>query len=149
AIDVAAPYLPDLKAALPADAPAVIDALPAGGPLGQGVRKEKEGLPMWASRQLEGAAPGQPGSSEEVWKNIDHPESRGSGPSVQTFDQAVKWLEAFPPLYDQLGRLAALPSKEFEARYPEFIAKAKAVNPLADQVLPMNRVMVASEQRTL
>jgi hypothetical protein len=150
AIDAAAPYLPEMKAVLAADAPAVIDALPSGATLEQVVRREKEVFLMSAIRQLKETERRRPGSWKEFWKNgFDHPESRGAAQSVQTFDQAVKWLEDFLPLYDELARLAALPSKEFEARYPEFIAKAKAVNPLADQVLPMNRVMVATEQRTL
>lgn len=150
AIDAAAPYLPDLKAVLPADAPAVIEALPAGATLEQVVRKEKEVFLMSAIRQLKEAERRQPGSWKEFWtSSFDLPESRGSAQSVQTFDQAVKWLEDFLPYYDELARLAALPRKEFEERYPEFTAKAKAANPLADQVLPMNRVMVATEQRTV
>jgi hypothetical protein len=150
AIDAAAPYLPELKPVLPASAPAVLEALPAGATLQQVVLKEKQVFLMSAIRQLKEAERQKPGAWKDFWKSgFDLPETRGSGPSVQTFEQAVKWLEDFLPFYDELARMAALPWKEFDARYPEFIAKAKAANPLADQILPMNHVMVATEHRTV
>jgi hypothetical protein len=150
AIDAAAPYLPELKPVLPATVLADLDALPAGATLQQVVLKEKQVFLMSAIRQLKEAERQKPGAWKDFWKSgFDLPETRGSGPSVQTFEQAVKWLEDFLPLYDQLAEMASLPWKDFDARYPEFIAKAKAANPLADQVLPMNRVMVATEHRTV
>ena len=67
---------------------------------------------------------------------------------VKTFEQAVKWLEDMLPFYDQLAKMTTLPWKEFDAQYPEFAKEAKAVNPLADQILPLNDFMLATERRT-
>jgi hypothetical protein len=149
AIDAAAPYLPELKSVLPAAGTAVLDALPSGATLQQVVLKEKQVFLMSAIRQLKEAERQKPGSWQEIWKSgFDHPESRASGQSVKTFEQAVKWLEDFLPFYDRLARMVALPCKEFDAQYPGFAEEAKAANPLADQVLPMNDAMVARERRT-
>ena len=38
-------------------------------------------------------------------------------------------LEDLLPFYDELARLTALPWKEFDAQYPEFVKKAKARDP--------------------
>jgi hypothetical protein len=57
-------------------------------------------------------------------------------------------LEDLVPSYDQLARLATLPWKEFDAQYLRFAKKAKTANPLADQILPLNDVMIATERQT-
>src|SRR5262245_46779683 len=56
-------------------------------------------------------------------------------------------LEDLLPFYDELGKLTALPWKEFDAQYPEFAKKAKAANPLAGALLPAMQHMVASQRR--
>ena len=145
AIDAAAPFLPDLKAILPASAPAAIDAMPAGATLPQVVLNEKQVFMMSAIRQLKEAEQRRPGSWKDFWKSG----FEGAGQSVQTFEQAVKWLEDFLPYYDELSRMSTLSWKDFDAQYPAFAAKAKAANPLADQILPMNDAMVATERRTI
>ena len=149
AIDAAAPYLPELKSVLPATGTDALAALPSVATLEQVVLKEKQVFLMSAIRRLKEAERQKPGAWQEVWKNgFDLPESRGSGQSVKTFEQAVKWLEDFLPFYDRLAGMSALPWNEFDARYPKFAEEAKAVNPLADQVLPMNDAMVTRERRT-
>jgi len=56
-------------------------------------------------------------------------------------------LEDLLPLNDQLAKLTALPWKEFDTQYPEFVKQAKAANPLAGFVLPSMDKIVAAERR--
>lgn len=58
-------------------------------------------------------------------------------------DEWAVWL----PLYDQLAKMTALPWKEFDAQYPDFVKKAKAANPLAGYLLPAMDKVVAAERR--
>jgi hypothetical protein len=149
AIEAAAPYLPELKSVLPEAGSAVLDALPAGATLQQVVLKEKQVFLMSAIQKLKETEQHKEGSWQDLWKRgFDHPESRDLVQSVKTFEQAIKWLEDLLPFYDQMAMMTALPWKEFDVQYPEFAAKAKAANPLADQILPMNDVMVVTERRT-
>jgi hypothetical protein len=139
AIEAAAPYLPELKPILPEAAPAVLDGLPAGPTLAQMVLSEKQIGLQWIIEQIKAAERRRPGSWRDVWKNLF--EEPGSQPkevagSVKTYEQAVRLLEELLPLYDQLAKLTTLPWKEFDARYPEFVEKAKASRPLSDFVLP-------------
>lgn len=72
---------------------------------------------------------------------------RGLVNSAKSFDEAVKLLEDLLPFYDGLAKVAALPPKECDARYPEFVRKAKADNPLAGYVLPSMDKVAAAERR--
>ena len=149
AIEAAAPYLPELKSVLPEVGSADRDALPAGATLEQVVLKEKQVFLMSAIQKLKEAEQHQEGSWKDVWKaSFDQPENRSLVQPVKTFDQAIKWLEDMLPFYDQLAKMTTLPWKEFDAQHPEFAKEAKAVNPLADQILPLNDFMLATERRT-
>ena len=124
-------------------------ALPAGATLQQVVLKEKQVFLMSAIQRLKEAEQHQAGSWKDIWKaGFDQPENRSLVQPVKTFEQAVKWLENMLPFYDQLAKMTTLPWKEFDAQYPEFAKEAKAVNPLADQILPLNDFMLATERRT-
>jgi hypothetical protein len=139
AIEAAAPYLPELKPILPEAASTVLDGLPAGPTLAQMVLSEKQIGLKWVIETMKEAERHKQGSWKEVWKSIfDAPEgqNRDVVQSVKTFEQAVQYLEDLLPLYDQLAKVTALPWKEFDAQYPEFVKKAKAVKPLSDFVLP-------------
>jgi hypothetical protein len=149
AIEAAVPYLPELKSVLAEVGSAVWDALPAGATLEQVVLKEKQVFLMSAIQKLKEAEQRQEGSWKDVWKaSFDQRENRSLVQPVKTFEQAVKWLEDMLPFYDQLAKMTTLPWKEFDAQHPEFAKEAKAVNPLADQILPLNDFMLATERRT-
>jgi hypothetical protein len=139
AIEAAAPYLPELKPIFPEAASTVLDGLPEGPTLAQMVLSEKQIGLKWVIDKMKEAEGHKKGSWKDVWKNLfDVPEGRNRDmvQSVKTFEQAVQFLEELLPLYDELANMTALPWKEFDAQYPEFAKKAKAVKPLSDFVLP-------------
>jgi hypothetical protein len=155
AIEAAAPWLPELKAVLAADGAAVLDALPSAATLVQLVQKEKQIGPQWLIRELQQAERDKPGAWQAVWIEIfnasgDEAEGpvRNAGESAKSFAQAIKLLEDLLPLNDQLAKLAALPWKEFDAQYPEFVGKTKAPHPLAGFILPSLDKYVASLRRS-
>jgi hypothetical protein len=139
AIAAAAPYLPALKPVLPGAAPAVLEGLPAGPTLAQMVLSEKQVGLKWVIEKMKEAERHKEGSWKDVWKSL-FPAPEGQDreviQSVRTFEQAVRFLEDLLPLYDQLAKVTALPWKEFDAQYPEFVKKAGAAKPLSGFVLP-------------
>jgi hypothetical protein len=153
AIEAAAPYLPELKSALPAAASAVLATPPTGPTLTQQVLLEKQIGATWFLQELKKAERNKAGSWQDVWKEVlGAPEEgdrvdRGLVNSAKSFEQAVKLLEDLLPYYDELAKVAALSPKEFDAQYPEFVKKAKAANPLAGYVLPNMGKVVAAERR--
>jgi hypothetical protein len=153
AIEAAAPYLPELKSALPAAASAALAAPPAGPTMAQMVLLEKQIGATWFLQELKRAERNKAGSWQDVWKEVlAAPEEggrvdRGLVNSAKSFDEAVKLLEDLLPFYDELAKVAALPPKEFDARYPEFARKAKAANPLAGYVLPNMGKFAPAERR--
>jgi hypothetical protein len=150
AIEAAAPYLPELKSALPKAASADPAAPPAGATLPQMVRLEKQIGAVWLIKELKKAERQKEGSWRGVWKEIfEQSESpdRDVVKAAKTFKQTIKMLEDLLPFYDQQAKLTALPWKEFDARYPEFIKKAKAANPLAGYVLPAMNKVAAAQRR--
>jgi hypothetical protein len=157
AIEAAAPYLSDLKPILPPDAPALLNALPAGPTLPQVVLMEKQLGALWMVRVLKEAEERREGAWQGTWKELcdamimgnegEESRNRGIVPPVKTFAQAVQMLEDLLPLYDELARLSALPWNEFDARYPAFVAQVKAAGPLARFVLPnMDQIVPAARR---
>jgi hypothetical protein len=151
AFRAAAPYLPELKSVLPKNASAVLDGLPAGATLQQVALKEKQVSAMWLIQELKEAERRKEGSWQDVWRRVfGAPEegdaSRDLAKSVKTFEQAIKTLEDLLPYFDELAKATALPWKEFDAQYPEFVKKAKAANPMAGFILSLDLAM-ASERR--
>src|SRR5262249_30913371 len=138
----------------PENASAVLDALPAGPTLAQMVVAEKQFGPVWLIQRLKKAEQRKPDSWRAAWKeDFEIPTAGGEGPSrevksVATFEQAIKMLEGSLPLYDELAKLSALPWKEYDAQYPEFVKKARAANPLTGYLLPTTYHIVATERRT-
>ena len=154
AIEAAAPWLPELKAALPADAPAVLDALPAGATLEHMLLTEKQIGPLWMIRELKQAEQRQGGAWQALWNEVlqvpgDESENplRDPAQSAKTFKQAMQMLEDHIPLNVQLIKIAALPWKQFDAQYPDFIARTKTLNPLASVFLPNLAKYVAAQRR--
>jgi len=154
AIQTAAPYLQELKSVLPETASAALDGLRSGATLRQMVLKEKQVGGQWLIRELKEAEGRQQGSWRDLWKEVLSAPGEGDRvdrelvKSAKTFEQAVKMLEDLLPMYDELADLVALPWKDFDARYPAFIKKAKAANPLAGYVLPAMDHVTASQRRT-
>jgi hypothetical protein len=157
AIDAAAPYLPELKSALPASTAAELAAFPAEPTISQLLLKEKEVGPLWMLKRLKAAERRLPGCWQTVWKEtFDTIISASEGEvganreaiqSVKSFEQATKWFDELLPLYDELVKLSALPWQEFDARYPEFVKKAKSVNPLAETFYPNLSKFLDSQRR--
>jgi hypothetical protein len=153
AIEAAAPYLPQLKPVLPEVVSAALNALPARPTLPQMVLKEKQIGPEWLIQRLTEAEQHKKGSWQSAWKELFFaPNEKGEDQnqeltqSAKTFDQAIKMLKDLLPFFDELANVTALPPKEFDAQYPEFVQKAKAANPLATFVLSSN-LTIASERR--
>jgi hypothetical protein len=153
-IEAAVPYLPELKSTLLQDKSGVLDEMPAATTLEQVVLKEKQVFLMSTLQQLKQAEQQKKDAWQPLWKGYfegsspSSAEDRNAIQSVKTFAQAVKMLEDLLPIYDELAKQATLPWKEFDARYPDFAKKAKTGNPLAEQILPLNEAMVATERRT-
>ncbi len=55
-------------------------------------------------------------------------------------------LKDLLPFSDELANVTALPPKEFDAQYPEFVQKVKATSPMAILILSTN-LTIASERR--
>jgi hypothetical protein len=156
AIDAAAPWLPEMKAILPKDAPGVLAALPAGATLVELVEREKQIGPLWLIRELKQAEQHQAGSWQAVWNEVlqsptEESDSslRDASRSAKSFEEAVKILEEMLPLNDQLAKIAALPWKEFDIQLPKFVTKTKAAHPLAGYLLPSMASYVAAQRRCL
>lgn len=153
AIEAAAPYLPRLKSVLPDVVSAALDALPARPTLPQLVLKEKQIGPEWLIQRLTEAEQHKKGSWEAAWKELFlAPNEKGEDQnteltqSARTFDQAIKMLKDLLPFSDELANVTALPPKEFDAQYPEFVQKVKATSPMAILILSTN-LTIASERR--
>ncbi len=152
AIEAASPSLPDLKPILAAG-PALPDS-PAPATLQQLVLKEKQIGPIWLIRRLNEIERREPGSWQGFWKEIlSAPgeelqvQDKEAIQSAKTFDQAIKMLEDLLPLDDELAEIAGLPWRDFDARYPEFVKKAKATSALAGYLLPSLDRYVATQRR--
>lgn len=136
AVDLLAPYLPELRGRAGAVV-AAYESLAPGATFEQAYRSmEKEHTVRWLLDRLREAERRKPGSWRDVWqKTFDAPESRDVAARVTTFEQAVAAISDLLPVCDQLAALVVLPRDEFDARYPGFKAKVKANNPLAGHLL--------------
>jgi hypothetical protein len=152
AIEATAPYLPELKPVVAGTLSAVLDVPSTGATLPQMVRMEKELGAMWLIQELKEAERHKKGSWQGVWDEMfnwtKEPEWEVAK-SVRTFEQAIKGLEDVLPVYDELEKMVALPWKEFDAQYPEFMRKAKAVNPVGGLLLPAMHKAVTSQRRMI
>lgn len=157
AIETAAPFLPQLKPALPPGAAAALAALPKEPTIAQLLAIEKQVGPGWLLGRLNDAERKQPGSWQTVWKETFAAVlSGGEGQadanretilSVKSYEQATKWLEELLPLYDEGAKIAERPWDEFDAAYGGFIKKAKGVNPLAETFFPNLEKFVPVQRR--
>jgi hypothetical protein len=149
ALEAAAPYLPELKQALPEAASDVLDTPPAAPTPQQLVLCEKQIMPLWLIQELKQAEQHKEGSWQAVWKEVfQWPEGKSPDPvpAAQTLEQALKLLEDILPWYDELAKVTALPGKEFDVQYPEFVKKAKAASPLWI-IFPAMDKLVSAQRR--
>jgi hypothetical protein len=152
AIDVVAPYLPQLKSVLPKPPTTVLDSLPARPTLQQMIAVEKRLGPTWLIRELKKAEEHKQGSWQGVWKELfDAPGENEKAhtdvvQSAKTLEQAIKMMEEVGSLHDELAELSARPWNEFDDRYPAFAKKANAVNKAAAFILP-NMAKISGMQR--
>jgi hypothetical protein len=154
AIEAAAPYLPELRSALPAATSAVLDAPSTGATLPEMVLMEKQIGPIWLIGELKAAERRQEGSWQGVWNEIfEAPNEGGANPdreaarAVKTLDQALKSLEDALPWYDRMAEVAALPREGFDKQYPELLSRAKAASPVGGLLLPSLDRMVEVRRR--
>src|SRR3954463_3600677 len=129
------------------------DRLRAGPTVAQMLKRENESFLGWMVGELKAVEKAKPGSWLDLWQEVTGVPAEGGEPvpdvvkGVKSFDEAIKLTEGLTPLYDELAKLTELPPKEFDARYPEFLKKAKAANVLAGAVLPaVDRVMAAKHR---
>jgi hypothetical protein len=153
-IEAAAPWLPESKGAIVANASAVLESLPAGVTLQQLVMVEKQIGPVWMIRELKQAEQRKAGSWQVVWSSVlSHTGSESENPlrnlerSAKTLEQALRMLEDQLPLSDQLAKISILPWKEFDVQYPEFVTKMTTPNSLAGFLLPNLGKFVAAQRR--
>jgi len=152
AVQAAASHLPAAKAALP-DLAAALDGLPASPTVADMLKRENESFVGGTIRELKAAEKAKPGDWARVWKEIIGPGTEGAEPgaaalrAVKSFDEVIQLSESLIPMYDELAKLSALPPKEFDAKYPEFVKKAEAANPLARAVLPAVDKVGAAKRR--
>ncbi len=138
AIETTAPYLPELKSALPPHSASLLARLPQEPTAAQLLTVEKQVGPVWLLGRLRDAERKQPGSWQTVWKEtFDSVFSGNEGAAnadrdiilaVKSYEQATKWLEELLPLYDEGVKIAGLRWDEFDPAYTNFVKKTSAVN---------------------
>jgi hypothetical protein len=148
AIDVVAPYLPELRSLSPRIV-ASYEALPAGATFEQAyLTMEKRYSVQWLIRRLREAEARKPGGWRDAWDSaFVGEEGRNFAKTIGTFEQAIKQVEDLLPVCDQMARLVVLPREEFDAQYPAFKAKTKAAHPLAGLLLTAPDNVLATAHR--
>lgn len=150
AIDVAAPYLPELKAVLSPEVSDLFDSPAATATLAQMVILEKQLVPAWLIHELKQAENRKPGSWADVWKEL-FGEAPGAEQQfvqpTQTLDETLKMLEDLLPVFDELASMTNLPWKDFDAQYSEFARKRTAANRYYGGLVPAIEKFAASQRR--
>jgi hypothetical protein len=148
AIDLLAPYLPELQAFSPGII-AAYESLPAGATFEQTyLSTEKQYTIRWMINALKDAEGKKKGGWRDVWKKVfDTPESRAVADRIDSFPQAVEAMEDLLPVCDQMAVLVTLPRDQFEAQYPAFKEKVKATHRLAGHFLTAPDKVLATRHR--
>jgi hypothetical protein len=146
AIDLVAPYVPEIKAPYP-QVVAAFEALPTAATVRQTLPIEKKFMAGYVVTELTKVEKAKPGAWRELWKNLLGPEAPDSVKQIGTFEEAIRLTENVIPVYDELEKLIVLPKEEFDAQYPEFKQKTAAANPLAEILLPAMDKVLAKERR--
>jgi hypothetical protein len=147
AVDLAAPYAPDLNTSYAAAA-ARFKELPSAPVVRDTLAAEKKLFLDWVIKKMQEEEARKPGAGLVLWQNLL---SGGDAPEALTriadVKECIRFLEGVGPVYDELEKLLALPKAEFDRRYPAFKAKIEAENVLASQYVPAVDQLLAKEQR--
>lgn len=150
AIDLLAPYIPEIKASHERSV-AMFEALPPAPSMSDCMRVEQKYFLAWMIKRLKDAERDKPGAWQSEWKSFFPPSEtepvlQAVG-KVRTFEQAIEQTEPLLPLYDDLQRIIDLPKDEFEIQYPAFKRKAAETSPLAELILPAVDKVIHKECR--
>jgi hypothetical protein len=148
AIDTVAPYLPELGGSYE-DAMAAFESLPPSPSLTQAVLCEKQ-LAAAVLQQIRDAEERHPGSWRDTWKTIVFGAENPPIPfeNIESFDELVEMMDKFYSIYNELIVLAALPPREFDAKFPAFVERAGAASAMAGHLLPAMQKFVAVQRRS-
>jgi hypothetical protein len=145
-IDAVAPHLEDLGASYEKSVK-LFESLPPSPRLDHAVLCEKR-MATSIIRQLREAEERRPGSWRETLQAILGPGHPDPFKDAQSLDDVIRQTNDFMAVYDELGQLVVLPPEEFDAKFPKFVDRARAANPVADLLLPaMQKVMDATRRR--
>jgi hypothetical protein len=148
ALDMLAPYLPQLDAAAVKRLSAQLENLPVGATIQQKLLAEKSYQLPSIIRIMQASERDKKGSWREALKAIvAEPQSKAAVDGISTFEKAIQLVEDLAPIYDQQAKLMVLPKEEYEAQYPGLVKKATAANPLAGLVLIEVDKLAAFERR--
>jgi hypothetical protein len=146
-VDTVAPQVVEMKAPY-AQAAQMYGKLPRAATLADAITREKNSMLPYIVKHLRDAERQKPGSWRDMWKEfLDFPGIPEEVKKIESLDEAVRQIEALPPVYDEMAVLVALPKAEFDARYPAFKQKTKAANPLAGTILPAIDKLLAQQHR--
>jgi hypothetical protein len=145
-VDTIAPHVPELGIPYD-DAAHAFAALPPAPNLEHAVQCEKR-MASTIVQQLRAAEEKRTGSWRETWLAMLGPDADESLKIAESLEQVITQLEAFQSVYDELAALVTLPPAEFDAKFPEFVKKAGAANPMAKLLLPAMDKVIATKRRS-
>jgi hypothetical protein len=149
AIGALAPHLQKFDAAALKVLSASLEKLPPGATLQQGLLWEKRHITQSITKLLRDQERANKGDWQATLKAIFNlAESQDAIPAISSIDKAVQLANDLAPFYDEQARLVTLAKTEYDAKYPEFIKKAKAANPLSGALLPAVDRLLANEWRS-
>jgi hypothetical protein len=146
AIDVVAPYLPEVNASYE-DAVAMFESLPPSPPISQGVLCEQQ-MALSIIDQLKKAEEQRPGAWQKVWHSMLGKDASGPLKDVESLDKLVEMMEEFQTVFDELAQLTTLPPQEFDAKYPAFVQRAEATSPVAKLLLPAMQKVITAQRHS-
>jgi hypothetical protein len=147
AVDLAAPYAPDLDTSYAA-AVARFESLPHAPSVRDTIAAEKKIFIEWVINKLREEEDRKSGAGLALWKNlVSGAEAPESLTQIADIDECIRLLEEVLPVYDELAKLLALPKADFDKQYSAFKSKTKAERPLAGLLVPAVDQLLAKEQR--
>jgi hypothetical protein len=147
AIDLSAPYIPELKANY-AQARTMLETLPSATRVQDTIGIEKKFFVEWMIGKLKEEEQRKKGAGLELWKNfLTGSPLPDSLKNVVSVDEAAKMIQELLPIYDEIAKLVALPKEQFDQQYPAFKQKTKAAHPLAGVIVPAVDDLLAKEHK--
>jgi hypothetical protein len=146
AIDAVTPYLPGVSASYK-DAVSAFQSLPPSPRLDEAMLCEKR-LAGSIIKQLQDAEKHRRGSWRDVWQSMLGKDNPDPLKDIEDLGQLVEVMDKFMHVYDELSQLMALPAKEFDAKYPAFVERTEAAQPIAKLLLPSVQKIVTAQRRS-